>query len=165
MTEAVWANPWQTRTSTGEPDDALDGSNRQPANWCTRSQEQPSALSPRAAVAKVLVQRLANVGRQRQMLLTPALAANHEFAPPPANVAQFEARHLAGTQSQTREQLEDRVITAAGCRASITAFQQQPDPLCIQSTRKRASLPVRHGWYCRRQLRRRPACHVRKPQQ
>src|SRR6266852_3628622 len=71
MTKAVWANRRQTGTYTGESDDALDGSNRQPANGCARSQEQPSALSPRTAVAEVVAHRLADVDRKRQLLLTP----------------------------------------------------------------------------------------------
>ena len=97
-------------------------------------------------MAEVVAHRLAHVERKRQLLLTPALAPDQELATPPANVAELEAHHLAGTQSQSRQQVEDCVITAAGGRASVTAFHQQRDPLRIQSTRKCASLPISYGW-------------------
>ena len=82
-----------------------------------RRKTRRDALTPRSST-KVRGQSFANVGEQRQMVHSPAFAADDDLAGPPANVVKFEGDDFSAAQTEPSKQEQNRLISApTECRS------------------------------------------------
>ena len=95
----------------------------QPLPRCGHAQEQRSAIGSRTT-AQIGHDRLADIDRQRQGILTAALARAPAAPRPPVEVVEGDRGDLAGPQPEPRQQQQDREIAATDQRAPVTAGQQ-----------------------------------------
>lgn len=80
-----------------------------------------------AAPGPVGHQRLAHLTRKGESVLSTGLATHHEFTRPPVHVSQFEAPHLDGPQTQTRDKHHDGEVADTDVGSSVATVQQRLD--------------------------------------
>ena len=142
----------------GPPDDRRDSLAAQRSSRGEHRGEHVRATSTVAAASpQPAGHRLTDVGRQRQPLLTSALAANQDFAVTPVHVAQLQSRNLADPQPEPQQHREHREVAASGRRPAVTG-PHQPGRLARldrpgQRTRRPAGC---RGHRARQPIRREP---------
>ena len=105
-------------------------------------QEHRPALAPRPT-AKIGHDRLADIDRQRQLVIAAALAAHEQQPAAPVDVIEPDRGDLAGAQPQPRQQQQDRVVAPADQPAPIATGQQPLDRRRLQPARQRAIPQIR----------------------
>ncbi len=99
-------------------------------------QEQRPALAP-GATAKIGHDRLADIGRQRQHVVSAALSVNNKLPAPPVDILELDGGDLPGAQPQPRQQQQDRKVAPANQPAPIAAGQKPSDRGGIQAAGQR----------------------------
>ena len=139
----VYREPWP---STSAPHDLADCRSLDGPRWISEGEEQPAVRTLRAGVLEILGHRSADLPRQRQHPLAAALrGALAVLSRPPVQVVKVEGGNLAGAQTQTGQQREDRPITILR-RTRRGRTLQQPCELLRGEVRGQAGMPgTRHG--------------------
>ena len=103
----------------------LTGSMRDAGELAGCLQEHVTGLRPGPGTGQVRDQRLADVGRQRQPVLTASLSTDDDLAAAPVNVVQLQRGHLDRAQAEPGQQHQDRVVANAD-RPLAGSVVQQP---------------------------------------
>ena len=166
MPQPVGASRGQPGTAAGLPHDRRNRAGRQGAARRARGQEYPAAGSAGGqAIPQVTGQRLPGIGRQRQLLITPALTPDRHRPGPPADVVQIQGSRLAGPQPQPGQQHQHREVPPPRDRVLVTRRQQRRDLPARQRLRQPAAPPARHRRHRVLQARCHQAFQDKKPQQ
>jgi len=119
----------RTGTTGRQKAGALHGVPRDLAHvgWLGQSDargDQAQEHAPRAARtarrAQVEGQRLSHVGEQWQAVVEPALSVHDDLAGLPAEVIELQCEDLAGAQSESCQEQQDREVAAPACRRTVS---------------------------------------------
>jgi hypothetical protein len=109
--------------------------------------------------------RLADIGRQRQLVLPVALAVDGDHAAPPVNVVQPQRRGLGRTQPQPHQHRQDRQVPPPHRGVPIAGRQQRRDLAVVQRLGHPGQLPAGHRRHHGRQRLVDEPLDVQEPQQ
>ena len=108
----------------------------------TRAQvlhEHSALVGRRAFPAQIVDQRLPHDARQRQYGASAVLPGAHlDRAAPPVDVVQAQVGHLAGSESQGRQALHDRMVPLSARAGNVERRQHLLDLLIGQGTRQQS---------------------------
>ena len=141
--QAVRADRRQPGPVARGADHPRDRAAVEPGRGRVHPQEQRPALAARAT-AKVGHDRLADIDRQRQHVVTAALAANEQLAATPVEVIEAQRGDLPGAQPEPRQQQQDRVSHAGRPDRRLSQLANSLLHCCrFQATRQGAIAQIR----------------------
>jgi hypothetical protein len=118
----------------GPPDDSSNRSGTDRLTYREPMPEEKSAIPAlRPTLFEIGDERLPDIGRQRQHVRSPPLAAFDPQRPiPPVDVVEGDPGHLAGTQTEAGHQERHSVVAPALTTRAIEGNQQPLDLLLAQ---------------------------------
>ena len=118
-----------------------------------RAQEHDVAAAVRPRATDVVQQRVSSVLGQRQADLAPTFGADPQGAVRPADLAEPQFEHVAGTQPETCQQKQDGSVADAMRLAGVAGSDHPLDVGGGQVARQDGQPPLRDGWHGMHQLR------------
>jgi hypothetical protein len=98
----------------------------------------------RAAPFQPADDRLTNIDRERQAVLTARLALDHHLTGAPVDAVQLQPGYLAGTQAQARQDHQHGEVPTTDHPPTIAAPQHPGDIASIDCLGKRGQPPTGH---------------------
>jgi hypothetical protein len=118
--QAVLANVAQSGApGSGGHDPADPRARQRGVRRLDTNEQRPAQGASGAPIAQIGRDRLADIGRQRQLLNAVALAMHPELAGAPVDVLQRQGGDLADTQPEPNEHRQDRKVAASADGAPV----------------------------------------------
>jgi hypothetical protein len=120
------AATWALHTGSGERSSynvAHRGRAGQPDTGRERSQKDPSRRTGATRLTKVGSESFADIREQWQLVHQPAFAVDDDLAGPPVNLVKLKRDNLSRPQAESRQQKQDRVVSASRWRRPLRRRQ------------------------------------------